>query len=159
MPIRSKTNLYAGINPHLNSALQQKGGDWRSFHSYHIIHIAEYLNQHLPEAYVAKPEKSLPNGTYDGESLPIRASSPQADIPISHEEPPITGQTPDMIQTDTPVLTLPMALYVDTDDELDSLVICHDRSGKAVTRLELLSSANMPKGSQASIQREQSSKS
>ena len=147
MPIRSKTNLYAGINPHLNSALQQKGGDWRSFHSYHIIHIAEYLNQHLPDAYVAKPEKSLQIGTYDGESLPIRASSPQADILISREESPITGQTPDTMQTDTPVLTLPMSLYVDSDEEFDSLVIYHERSGEAVTRLELLSPANMPKGS------------
>lgn len=147
MPIRSKTNLYAGINPHLNSALQQKGGDWRSFHSYHIIHIAEYLNRHLPDAYVAKPEKSLQIGTYDGESLPIRAASPQADILITREESPIAGQTGDMMQTDTPVLTLPMSLYVDTVDELDSLVIYHERSGKAVTRLELLSPANMPKGS------------
>jgi len=29
MPIRADRNMYPGINPHLNSALQQSGGGWQ----------------------------------------------------------------------------------------------------------------------------------
>ena len=110
MPIRRQTNLYPGINPHLNSTLQQKGGDWRSFHTYHIIHIAGYLNQHLPDAYVAKPEKSLQIGTYNGESLPVLTSSPQSDVLVIREETSNTEQRQTNTESNIPVVTLPMTL-------------------------------------------------
>jgi len=44
MPIHSDENLCPGINPHLNSALQQRNGGWKSFHAYHLIHMADQLN-------------------------------------------------------------------------------------------------------------------
>ncbi len=33
MSIQADTNLYPGINPHLNSRLQQHNGGWKGFHS------------------------------------------------------------------------------------------------------------------------------
>jgi hypothetical protein len=87
MAIRSKTNLYPGINPHLNSALQQVEGDWQSFHAYHIIKIADTLNEILPEAYYAKPEQSLQIKINDP---PLeRNSKRRADILVSRERPAV----------------------------------------------------------------------
>ena len=147
MPIRSRTNLYPGINPHLNNALQKKGGDWRSFHSYHIIYIAQYLNHYLPDAYYAKPEKSLQIGTYDGELTEISSTSPTSDVLITLADASESELPQRRLETDSPVMLLPMPQYIDDEDELDGLLIYHEKSGKAVTRIELLSPANMPRGS------------
>jgi hypothetical protein len=49
MSIRSEKNLYPGINPHLNSFLQQKGGGWQSFHKDYITYLREALDVLLPE--------------------------------------------------------------------------------------------------------------
>jgi hypothetical protein len=59
MPIHSKTNLYPGINAHLNSFLQQEGGGWESFHAEHIIDLRRVLAKTLPAGYYAVAEKSL----------------------------------------------------------------------------------------------------
>lgn len=57
-------NKYQGINPHLNSALQTPGTDaqpalWPAFHSAHITHLVDLLNETLPDGYVAFDEQSL----------------------------------------------------------------------------------------------------
>jgi hypothetical protein len=76
MPIHSKTNLYPGINAHLNSFLQQEGGGWESFHAEHIIDLRRVLAQTLPRGYYAVAEKSLQGETctgitvYQGETYP-----------------------------------------------------------------------------------------
>jgi hypothetical protein len=45
-------NRYPGINPHLNSALQQKS--WKTFHIAHITHLSEDIAVHLPKGYFIK---------------------------------------------------------------------------------------------------------
>ena len=57
-------NPYKGINAHLNSLLQTIGDDsqlslWSSFHASHINHIADFINDELPEGYLALSEHSL----------------------------------------------------------------------------------------------------
>ena len=47
MPIRSKTNLYAGINPHLNNFLRYEEG-WRGFHLWHLVNISHEFDTYLP---------------------------------------------------------------------------------------------------------------
>jgi hypothetical protein len=145
MAIHSAKNLYPGINPHLNSALQQRGGDWKSFHAYHIIHLAEHLNDTLPPGYLAKPEKSLQISVYDPLSFwpdeEIRTRIP--DVLITRK---LTSQesAASVLEPDTPTLVLPIASLVDEEDELMAVVIYHDR--KPVTHIELLSPANKPDG-------------
>lgn len=64
MTIYAQTNLYTGVNPHLNSALQKRGtwtrpSLWEGFHSAQVGHIRLYLNRYLPPSYVAYSEQSL----------------------------------------------------------------------------------------------------
>lgn len=65
----SAENLYAGINPHLNSALQQRGGGWKSFHTAHLMHIFEVLDSNLPDHYYAVPESSLQESLLEEDEL------------------------------------------------------------------------------------------
>lgn len=51
-------NPYKGINAHLNSLLQSPADDsqpalWSSFHASHINHLADFLNDVLPDGYIA----------------------------------------------------------------------------------------------------------
>jgi hypothetical protein len=145
MAIHSAKNLYPGINPHLNSALQRRGGDWKSFHAYHIIHLAEYLNDVLPPGYLAKPERSLQISVYEPLSFSpdeeIRTRTP--DVVITRRS---TAQesAASLLEPDAPTLILPISPLVDEEDELMAVVIYHDR--KPITHLELLSPANKPDG-------------
>jgi len=59
-----RNNPYPGINAHLNSLLQTPGSIdqpsmWSGFHSQHITHIGEALNDQLPDHYIAMGEPSL----------------------------------------------------------------------------------------------------
>lgn len=136
------TKRYPGINPHLNSALQQRGGGWRSFHAYYLIMIADTLNEILPENYYVTPEDSLQIGTYDGEIE--RPSQTIADILLHGQSSgAAAAPVPDAL---TPTLTLPVLRLIADEDELSGLVI-YNLSGEAVTRIELLSPANKPTGS------------
>lgn len=96
----SRRNLYPGINPHLNSALQLSG--WRGFHALHLADLARTLDATLPDHYYTASEVSL-------------------QITVSD----------------------------DPEGELSSLLIYHisDDGNRPVTRIELLSPANLPGGS------------
>lgn len=59
MPIYSRRNLYPGVNPHLNSYLQQSGGNWQMFHARHVADIASLLDRQLPDYCLAVSESSL----------------------------------------------------------------------------------------------------
>lgn len=58
-----KTNPYPGVNTHLNSWLQTLGTKdqpalFPTFHSRYIAHICDFLNEVLPDNYVAFTEQS-----------------------------------------------------------------------------------------------------
>ncbi len=139
-------NLYPGINPHLNSALQQRGNRWRSFHTYHLVHIAQVLNQILPENYYASPEESLQIGVYDAEMFPssFPTDTSIADVLILKEKPTQTASAA-IATYSTPTLTLPVQAILE-EQALDAVIIS-DIAGHAVTRVEVLSPANKPGGS------------
>lgn len=59
MPIYSATNLYPGVNAHLNSFLQTTDGAWHSFHAAHIIDLARTLRAMLPDGYLIIEEQSM----------------------------------------------------------------------------------------------------
>jgi hypothetical protein len=59
MPLIQRENPYRGVNAHLHSLLQATSGGWAQFHAPHIIHLAEWIERHLPAGYNAFPERSL----------------------------------------------------------------------------------------------------
>lgn len=67
MAIRADRNLYPGVNPHLNSFLQQPNGGWKGFHNLFLAQIYAALEQRLPAAYYVANEQSLQIGIYDAE--------------------------------------------------------------------------------------------
>lgn len=140
-------NKYPGINPHLNSALQQKGGDWKSFHAAHIIHIFEALDASLPDSYYAKPETSIQIGVYDTDIMALKPTSQIiADVLVSRE-----GEHDSVVQQktnndiSTPTLTLPIPQLV-AEEEMPTAIVIYEGI-RPITRIELLSPANKPRGS------------
>lgn len=145
MPIHAKKNLYPGINPHLNSSLQQPGGGWRSFHAAHLADLYAYLDEHLPEGYTASLEQSLQFSIYneDEPTAPILLDRTDADILISGRG---RSQASGAVQADLPVLTLAFPEPI-PDEDLPSAIVISDHTMRPVTRMELLSPANLPTGS------------
>ncbi len=78
-PIRSLRNQYRGINAHLHSEWQNRGG-WDSFHALHLSDLTRSLNQQLaPLGCEADFEKSLQSWhPADGDET----SQPVSDITI-----------------------------------------------------------------------------
>lgn len=151
------TNRFKGVNPHLNSLLQTPGSDeqpslWPTFHSSHINHIADFLNQQLPANYTAYSEQSLQlRGVEWGEEIVLRR--PRPDISLFGYE---TGSSP---QTSTSLAAAPtweaaIAEVVEPMKRPVAVVIravAADHSlGRLVARIELLSPSNKPGGSGAS---------
>jgi hypothetical protein len=148
MPIHSKTNLYPGINAHLNSYLQQEGGGWESFHAEHIIDLRRVLAQTLPEGYYAVAEKSLQitplTWLGDGGGRTVRP-----DVTVVQKSPVSRSTTPANALLAAPISVYPgRVLVADPDDEMVGIVVYRQEMGRLpgrpVTRIELLSPANKP---------------
>ncbi len=136
MAIRSKKNLYPGINPHLNSALQQPNGGWQGFHATHINDIANVLESLLEETkYYLDTEKSLQ----------VKEKPSRPDILIMKR---MEGKGLAPTQSSiAPMLTLPMmeTLGFDEDEDVPLGVVIYSEETRApVTRIEVLSPTNKP---------------
>jgi hypothetical protein len=138
------SNLYPGLNAHLNSYLQNEAGGWESFHAEHIIDIARLLDPALPAGYFVRPEKTLQiRETTDYAPRSFR-TTPDVTI-YGTELRPRTG---------TPVLDplmkiIPLTATLGEEDLLTGLVIYQageSSAGQPVTRIELLSPGNKPPG-------------
>lgn len=137
-------NRYPGVDPHLNSFLQAEGGAWESFHAEYIVQLRVALDARLPAGYLALAEKSLqiseiiPPRTrpvvmiYRARAVP--AAARDADLPLS--APTATFALPDLLD-DEETLTGVMIYQAGSGSPL----------GRPVTRIELLSPANLPGGS------------
>lgn len=143
-------NRYPGVNAHLNSFLQQRGGGWESFHARYISEMQVLLDQVLPPNYYAISEKSLQITQYGVEEH--RTSSIYPDVSIfRHAAQP---SVPSHAEEGTaPTLTLPIrqVMAIEEEETVNSVVIYEYASGqipgKPVVRIELLSPANKPQGS------------
>jgi len=145
MAIRAQQNLYPGVNAHLNSFLQQKGGGWESFHSDFITFIRMTLDEQLPSNYYTLSEKSLQIGEIDSE----RQRHTYPDITLFQRQP--SARLSNTTQSATPTLTLPLDEALELEEEehpLHSVVIyemtAEQYPGRPVTRIEVLSAANKP---------------
>jgi hypothetical protein len=139
MAIYAQQNLYPGINPHLNSRLQQTGGGWQSFHHYHLTHLADELNRTMPEAYYAKPEESLQIAAYDSDFRTTRA-----DILVREDTTPRETQAISPSPAASPTMSFSMTVY--DREELLAIVI-YNNDDTPVTRIEFLLPANKYPGS------------
>ncbi len=153
MAIRSRTNLYPGINPHLNNFLQYKKG-WKSFHSLYLADIARQIDRQLLEqftGYYTVNEESLQIGVYDNLDVPLgKPGRTEPDISIFSNHDPLMTTPSYKIEGD--VVTFPMPdTLPEKDETLSSIVIYKMQDdilpGHPVTRLELLSPANKYPGS------------
>jgi hypothetical protein len=147
MPIYAKTNLFNGVNPHLNSYLQNTKGKWDGFHALHLNDIFNYLEATLPEGYSCDIE----------ESLQVRSVMPFADdnntsISPSMADILISGQGRGDNLAVAPTQPIEkMALYeIDTTTtRIDAVMIFQEIRSHLripITRLELLSPSNKPNG-------------
>ncbi len=143
MPIYSAKNLYPGVNPHLNSALQLKGGGWEMFHTEFITAIRRALDVHLPPNYYATSEKSLQLSEIGLDHL--RDSTARPDISVVQNRE--TDSAPAAAVAAQPTLTLALDDALSAEEDYLKAVSVYEFNlgqfpGRLVTRIEMLSPAN-----------------
>ncbi|MDX1990767.1 MAG: DUF4058 family protein [bacterium] len=142
MPLHSPVNEYHGVNAHLHSYFQNKGG-WEGFHNKFIGDIAEVLSILLPPNYSVDTEQSL------------QIHLPLAPQPI-RTKPDITiydlglDDERGSFQTSHSTATLTQTVLdtmIDMEPTYYSAILIYEFSGDEtlgipVTRIELLSPTN-----------------
>ncbi len=137
-PVRSIKNQYLGINAHLHSFWQAKGG-WHNFHNRHIGDLAGLLRQQLlPMGYTAVMEESLQVRRVGDETRKPRADILIGDLNPARSSHPFTPAAS----------TLTVAEMIEAEQDLEKPyralgVYEHDdQLGEPVAWLELLSPTN-----------------
>ncbi|MBC7809806.1 MAG: DUF4058 family protein [Burkholderiales bacterium] len=167
MPIYSRKNQYVGINAHLHSVMQNLSGTWGVFHSTHIIHLAEAINQRLPAGYTVVPEIGMQireHHPHSGESAAefLQRRQPKSkrnrrsikpDISVYDREierdTPASGTA--LAAPTAPSITMPtIDTFEDPEMFLTAVIIYRysqeEGFGEPVAWLELLSPSNKPPG-------------
>jgi hypothetical protein len=150
-PVRAVKNQYRGINAHLHSLLQTKGG-WDSLHANHIIDLTRALQaQLIPMGYEADVEQSLQIRRVGGGT-----SYPESDVSIFDVNVPPIRDFPARSPVEAPEFTLPVALLLDlTNSQIEEYkaiaiyeqVVSQQGRGEPVAWIELLSPSNKPPAS------------
>lgn len=138
MAIRSVKNQYHGINAHLHSLWQAKGG-WERFHHFHLGHLLTALKAQLrPMGYIADMEVSLQIRRVGDFSTPRRA-----DILVANPFPSRPMASPQSI-------ALTVAELIEEELDLEKpyrSIVIYERlpsfqRGEPVVWIELLSPTN-----------------
>ncbi len=143
MAIHAAKNPYPGINAHVNSFLQAEAGEWESFHSAHIIHIYEVLNETLPAGYYARSERSLQISELVL-TIPDRPQRTRADVLIYRMGEGETAAPPLAAE---PIKIYDTTVLLEDESPRFSVIIHQTSDHKPITRIELLSPANKVGGS------------
>jgi len=136
--VLSNYNQYRGINAHLQSHLQETNGGWSSFHDQHINQIAWALNHLLPPNYYASTEDSMQIKTRTEPDGLVLKRHPEAPLPPTRIEP-----APD---SESPTARFFAGVLAIEHEQYQKAVVLYKRTDEedlAVTRLELLSPANI----------------
>jgi hypothetical protein len=151
MAIQRRENQYKGVNAHLQSIFQSKGGaSWSSFHSKHVSDLSQAIDDNLPTGYNVVPEQSLQIREYHPDSGE-RIRTPQPDISVFSRSVGDVGQGQSGVVS--PTLSAPVleTLSSEAASYLTGIVVyeadADNPFGRAVLRLELLSRANKRGGS------------
>jgi hypothetical protein len=144
-----RENPYAGVNAHLNSALQSAGtidqpALWHTFHQSFIVNIAESLNAQLPDQYIALAEQSLQSRDMVFEFGEIITTMPQPDVTVfeRYAHPASAGVAAPAPDWSVSLSDVAEALKPPSAVIIRELV--HQKLGRVVTRIELLSPSNKP---------------
>ena len=145
MAVRSRENQYLGVNAHLHSFFQSKGG-WSSFHTNHISDLAKFIDDQLPPGYIVDIEQSLQIREFHPDTGE-RLRRPEPDITI-YETSRTARQAASTSGSVIPTLTQPVieTMEYDEDQYYSGLVIYElidDATfGRPITRIEILSPTN-----------------
>jgi hypothetical protein len=151
--IRAVKNQYRGINAHLHSYWQAKGG-WNEFHTSHIADLHKALRTVLlPMGYTAGIEQSLQIHPIEE---PVR--NPKSDVTIYDPDAERAHQPVSSTGIKAPVVTPIPDLLEDMEeiDEYRALAIYQPEGqerGYPVAWIELLSPSNKPGGQDAKYYR------
>lgn len=146
MTVHTKTNQYQGVNAHLHSYFQSKGG-WSSFHTNHIADLARAINAILPPGYLVDVEQSLQIREFHPDTGE-RIRKPEPDITIydTERKQPRQGNRPPGGAVATVIQPVAETLELDEDQYYPAVVVYQTEDdatlGSAVTRIELLSPSN-----------------
>ncbi len=148
-PVHSIKNQYHGINAHLHSRWQAKGG-WGSFHTAHITHLMSLMKAQLrPMGYTADLEQSVQIRRFDEPE-----GEPISDISIYDLEPvrSTNTYTAPVASPQQLLLDIPIAFQFDrlSSKKYSAIAIYPtDDRGRPVAWVELLSPSNKPGGRDA----------
>ncbi len=145
MPIHRKQNQYRGVNAHLHSYFQQRGG-WADFHNAHIADLAGALARALaayPD-YTVRLEPSLQTAYYDVFTNASTTSTPRPDANM--HEFVWRRELSDLPSSATRPTHVLSASNLFIEEEAVGGVVIY-KAGQAVTRVELLNPASKPPGS------------
>lgn len=143
-------NPYPGVNPHLNSLLQTPGeaGSTSLYPVFHVSLIPQimiYLNQRLPENYIAVAEESLQLVALD-DPTSLRKLRPDVSV-FQSSSLKASYSAAESVATPTWEITLEDTLDpVDTMKAIWIHQVENARLGAAVACIEVLSPANKPGG-------------
>jgi len=148
MTLHFRENQYQGVNAHLQSSYQAKGG-WSGFHSKHISDLAEHIDSQLPAGYEVDIEQSLQIREFHPDSGE-RVRNPRPDISI-YSQTDITTVTPSDSPYALATLTQSIADTVPTTEELHYVALRIYRvddeiDRQAIIHLEVLSPTNKGQG-------------
>ena len=149
MPIHYQENQYRGINAHLHSFFQERGG-WETFHSDHIAELRRAISRILPSGYFALSEKSLQISGFNPVTGESRHGIIRPDVEIYRTPSTPSGSDSALMALDPPADVVSIAETLSDVEHLMSIVIYKQRIDDQlipVTRIELLSPANKPLGS------------
>jgi hypothetical protein len=146
MPIHSRKNLYRGVNAHLNSYLQNTRGQWKSFHSEHIIDLRKAVDLSLPPGYVALSEQSLQiEYALTTSAIIVPDMTIARQVPRTAPAPVTSALTPTVASIE---MTVEQSMKELDEYDLSAVAIYKlteaGELGKPCTLLELLSPANKP---------------
>jgi Protein of unknown function (DUF4058) len=156
MAIRTRKNLYSGVNAHLHSQLQHESGAWEVFHSVHICDIARAIDAVLPPGYIAEPERGLQIRGFqsgDDEQVIFKLWRPRLDVTI-YETDSQSGsrQAVSSVASSMPTYEYPALAGLEYGEEVHLSAVAireiTDSSsiGRTITWVELLSPTNKPPG-------------
>lgn len=146
MAVRSSQNQYLGVNAHLHSDFQSRGG-WASFHTHHITNLADEINRKLPPGYLVDIERSLQIREFHPDTGE-RLRRPEPDITIYETETSARRTVSVSSGGSVLALTQPVIETIELDDDqyYSALVIYQleedETFGRPVTRIEVLSPTN-----------------
>lgn len=144
MAIRSPYNQFYGVNPHLNSYIQNTHGAWENFYATHIIRLLDAIEAILPPGYYSLAEQSLQ--LY--EEAALERHTPRPDITIFRD--PLTNSAPiSEMAISTPTRIDPLTHFLEgTIEDYQTALLIYEESddSEPVCRIELLSPSNKPRG-------------